>query len=169
MYTENKIIYYVDKEKAKQKSNETGKRIEPRHPVIKNVGLFSDAGIDLFAAHDFVIPPHDYVVVDSFVGVFMPSGVAGLLWPRGGDEFLLGSGVVDTGYTGTIKAKIINPYNKEMRFGIGDSIGQLVLFVKGVHSSPELQEVDRDTGLQSKQKEQVRGDDGRINNSKKLY
>jgi dUTPase len=164
----NEIVYYVDYEKAQDKQEAKGIKIEPAHPVIKNDGMFSDAGIDLFAAHDFSVEPHSFTVVDTFVGVIMPAGVAGLLWPRGGDIFILGSGVIDTGYTGTIKVKIVNPYNTVMNFTLGSSIGQLVFFNKGIHSMPELREVTKVYSEQYNLYMEKRGDDGRINNAEQL-
>jgi dUTP pyrophosphatase len=162
----NKILFAIDYEKASLKEKELGVKIIPCLPQIKNTGLYADAGIDLFAAYPFTVPPHDFRVVDSFVVLLMPVGVAGFIWPRGGDLFLVGSGVIDTGYTGTIKVRIVNPYSTEMRWSYGDSIGQVVLFRKGVLSFPALEEVDKVRALQLVQEisdEQGRGDDGRIN------
>jgi dUTPase len=169
MNEQKKVInYYVDREKADQKSKELKIEITPKQPVIKNVGLFSDAGADIFAAYEFIVPPHDYLVVDSFVGFIMPSGVAALVWPRGGDSFLVGSGVIDTGYTGTIKVKIVNPYKKALVFSAGDSIGQVVFFLKGIHSSPELQEISKVSIESFSAFAYERGEDGRINYDKSL-
>jgi dUTPase len=138
----SKIFYYVDTEKAKQKSEELGIEIQPLPPFIKHAGLYGDAGMDLFAAHDFTVEPHSMSVANSFVGVLFDPGVAGLLFPRGGDNFLLGAGVIDTGYTGTIRSKIINPYNEPMEFHIGDSIGQVVFFTKASVESYDLHEIE---------------------------
>jgi deoxycytidine triphosphate deaminase len=113
----------------------------------------------LFAANEFVVPPHSAYIADSFVGFVMDVGIAGLVWPRGGDLFLVGAGVIDTGYVGTIKVKIINPYSEPMHFTSGSSIGQLVLFKKAFVQPPELVLIEKDevTSISG------RGDDGRIN------
>lgn len=161
--TSNQIMFYVNLQKAQDYAQAHGCIVSPAKPAIKNTGLFADAGIDLFAAYAFSVLPNQYVVVDSFVSVLMPIGVAGMLWPRGGDVFLVGSGIIDTGYTGTIKVKIINPFPETLSFEIGDSIGQLVLFVKGVVSSPELVEVSGDALNNAELSGATRGQDGRIN------
>src|SRR5690606_2122207 len=90
--------------------------IEPIPPVIKSSAgsLFGDAGIDLFSPINITIPPLGFQIVDSFVGFAFEPGVGGLLFPRSSDWFLLGAGVIDTGYTGTIKAKIFNPMPEEL-------------------------------------------------------
>lgn len=154
-----KIAYYIDFEKVEQKqaSGEYG-TISITPPAIKNSGVFSDAGIDLFAQYDFTVTAGSMRIVETFTGIYMPLGVAGLIWPRGGDNFLVGAGVIDTGYTGTIKVKIINPYAEDMSFKAGDSVGQLVMFVKGVTSDPELHEVPKG----SAHSEAARQESGRI-------
>jgi dUTPase len=156
----SKVVFYIDTEKVKSDTIEKGWIITPHNPVVKTTGLFGDAGIDLFAAYDFVIPPHSYKIVNSYIGVLFDAGVAGLLFPRGGDLFLLGSGVIDTGYTGSIRSKIINPYAEEMIFKAGDSIGQLVLFTKASVDGYTLNEIDQNqVNIVTE-----RGKDGRIVN-----
>jgi dUTPase len=156
----SQLRYFVDYDRAKKKSEELNIVIVPQEPNIKNGGLFGDVGIDLFAAYDCIVYPHTMWVVDTFVGFLYEVGTFGLLWPRGGDTFLIGSGVMDTGYTGTTKVKIINPYENLMLFSIGDSVGQLVITRRAYEETPSLFKIEHD----SIDRITERGKDGRITN-----
>lgn len=142
----SKFRYYVNYGKAEEKAKEWNTEVEPVHPVIKSSvgGLYGDAGIDLFVGYRVVIPPHEMVMVESFVGFAFEPGVAALLFPRSSDWFILGAGVIDTGYTGTIKAKIFNPLKVELVLEPGDSMGQVVLFQKAFVDTPDLVEVTKE-------------------------
>lgn len=89
-----------------------------------------DCGIDLKAPYAFDVPAFASQKVNSFVCFDLPKGSGARLIPRGRDDFLLGSGLIDTGYTGPIIVKVINYTSQNMHFGIGDSIGQLVPYLK---------------------------------------
>ena len=137
-----RFSYFLDNEKAVSKF---GYRKDgqpwPIPPRVKHVGPYGDAGVDLFIPIDLIVPSFSYEVVDTFVGFIFDIGVAGLVVPRGGDRFLVGSGLVDTGYTGTIHVRIVNPYDEPIAFKRGDSIGQLVPFVKAHPDGIELHSV----------------------------
>jgi len=136
----------VNYSKAEEKAKEWGIDVEPVHPVIKSSvgGLYGDAGIDLFVGYRIVIPSQTVVMVESFVGFAFEPGVGGFLFPRSSDWFLLGAGVIDTGYTGTIKAKMYNPLKVDLILDHGDSMGQLVLFQKAFVDTPDLIEVTKE-------------------------
>jgi len=118
---DSEILDYLNKEFPEGK----GFDFDLKHPVVANPG--EDVGIDLFAPYSFAVQPHAYRNVNSFVKFEFPYGVYGMVKPRGRDNFLTGSGVVDTGYTGPIIVKIVNYTDKVMSFEIGDSLGQLAL------------------------------------------
>jgi dUTP pyrophosphatase len=133
------LQYYIDEEKIAEKSANWGITITGMKPSIKNTGgPYSDVGIDLFAPYAFTIDPWSFKIVDSFVGFVYDIGTWGELRPRSGDNFLIGAGVIDTGYTGTTKVKIINPYKEAMVFNVGDSIGQLIVCVRAYVEAPTL-------------------------------
>ena len=152
-----KFRFYVDSQKAAEKVPGS----IPVKPVIKNpTGMFGDVGVDLFAAYDFIVEPHSMYITDTFIGFLFDVNTAGQIWPRSGDNFLVGAGIIDTGYVGTVKVKIINYTNYVMEFKQGDSVGQMVLFTRAYIEGPELKEVDKEAAGMLKTD---RGENGRIN------
>jgi dUTP pyrophosphatase len=63
---------------------------------------------------------------------------------------LFGEGVIDSGYTGSIKVKLYNSTSRNVKFYRGDKIIQLVMLPI---YTPELEQVDR-------LEETERGDNG---------
>jgi dUTP pyrophosphatase len=115
----------------------------------------TDAGMDMYAYGDHIIKPHTFKLVGTGVVVKIPMGYYGHLFPKGKNNWLIGSGVVDYGYEGEIIVKIVNPYLYDMVIRHGDPICQLVL----IHiTTPYVLETDLDyiTGKSE------RGDSGGI-------
>lgn len=86
-----------------------------------------DAGIDLYAAEETVVPPHGFAVVGTGVCFDLLAGYAALLFPKSRSNFLLGAGVIDAGYQGEIRVKVANPTSSEIRFEPGDAVAQMVI------------------------------------------
>ncbi|GAP11604.1 dUTPase [Bellilinea caldifistulae] len=86
-----------------------------------------DAGLDLYAVERVEIPPHEFGIVPTGIGVQIPAGFVGLLKPKGRSNHLLGAGVVDAGYQGEILVKVANPTNERLVFEAGDAVGQLLI------------------------------------------
>lgn len=86
-----------------------------------------DAGMDLYAAERVEIPPHQFGIVPTGIGVQIPAGFVGLLKPKGRSNHLLGAGVVDAGYQGEILIKVANPSDEPLVFEPGDAVGQLLI------------------------------------------
>jgi len=151
-----KVRYWLDEDGA---TRDLGSSTEPWpvKPVVKHTGTWGDAGIDLFAPHEFAVLPHSQYIVNTYVGFVFEAGEAGLIVPRGGDSFLVGSGLIDTGYTGTIHVRIINPYKETLVFKRGDSVGQLVRFRK---ADPDG--IDLERGAPPERTKSPRGRAGRI-------
>lgn len=93
----------------------------------------TDAGLDLYAPLDFAettITRDEPVTVDTKVHVVIPDGYCGLLVSKSGLDVNHGittTGLIDAGYTGTIKVKM---YKHEGFIGVvqpGDKISQLVI------------------------------------------
>lgn len=100
----------------------------------------TDAGMDFYAYDNVYIEPHDVKILRTGVTVEVPDGYMLLLKPKGRNDYLVGSGVVDTGYEpGEILVKIINPFPVPIAIKKGDAIAQGV-FVK--ISTPEIVEVE---------------------------
>ncbi|MEW6504198.1 MAG: hypothetical protein AB1457_09600 [Chloroflexota bacterium] len=86
-----------------------------------------DAGLDFYAVERVEIPPHEFGIVPTGIGVQIPAGYVGLLKPKGRSNHLLGAGVVDAGYQGEILIKVANPTDQPLIFEAGDAVGQLLI------------------------------------------
>lgn len=91
----------------------------------------NDAGMDVCATRNYDIAPHETVKIGLGLGVEIPDGYMGLIFPRSG---LSSRGIccqlppIDSGYRGEIHAIVTN-YNDTGTFNVkkGDRIGQLVV------------------------------------------
>lgn len=129
-------------------------RIKPR---IKTEGEYPDAGIDLFSCEERRLMPGEMGVISSGISFELFPWQVGLIFPRGGDRFLVGSGVIDSGYRGVVKTRVYNWTDDVMMFEIGSSIGQMVV------TNSQMIDVDL-MEVESLQSDTDRGEDGRINN-----
>lgn len=138
--------YYWDEEQVEEYYREnsyTGyQEHSPIRPRVNNGGVLGDCGVDLFSPYAVEIEPHSMVTINTFVCFKFDIGTAGLIWPRGGDKFLVGSGVIDTGYTGPIYVRVYNTSSQRLVINRGDSVGQLVPFIKPYVDGIDLEEVD---------------------------
>ena len=99
----------------------------------------TDAGLDFYVLFDTIIKPQDAKIVQTGITIEIPKGYMLLLKPKSRNDYLVGGGVVDTGYEpGEILVKIINPYTRPIAIKKGDAIAQGV-FVK--IAVPEIEEV----------------------------
>lgn len=93
-----------------------------------------DAGFDLAAAGEAVLPPGGRAVVGTGISVAVPPGYAGLVLPRSGLAVRHGvslvnaPGLIDSGYRGELRVPLIN-HDREETFRVerGMRIAQLVL------------------------------------------
>ncbi len=98
----------------------TRKAVSParKHPT--------DAGVDVYASEDVRIPPFSYRVVHTGVTFEVPEGSMLEIRPKGRNNHLIGSGIVDAGYQGEIMVKVVNYSWRVLRIKAGDAIAQLV-------------------------------------------
>lgn len=115
-----------------------------------------DAGIDLYAVKDEIIPALSSAIISTGITIELKQGFVGLLKPKGRNNHILGAGVVDAGYQGEILVKIFNPINQPLEFHAGDAIGQLLVLPI---STPAVLEVDLS---EIHQNNSQRGDSGGI-------
>lgn len=90
----------------------------------------TDAGIDLKAAKGGMIPPKGSAVFDTGVHVELPKGTCGVLMSKSGlnvNYSITSTGLIDEGYTGSIKVKLYNHSSDEYWINAGDKITQLVV------------------------------------------
>lgn len=102
-----------------------------------------DAGLDLYAIEDRVIPPFGSVPFDTGVHIEIPEGYAGLIKSRSGlmmNHAIKTDGVVDAGYTGSIHVKLFNNCGARYVVERGQRIAQLLLVPV---ITPELVELER--------------------------
>ena len=90
----------------------------------------TDAGADLRSPVESVVPAHGSVVIDTGVHVEIPEGYVGMLKSKSGlnvKHNLIGEGVIDSGFMGSIRVKLYNLGDTDYQIQRGDKIIQLVI------------------------------------------
>ena len=90
----------------------------------------TDAGLDLRATNTDIIPANGSAVFDTGVHIQLPKGTAGVLISKSGlnvNRDITSTGLIDEGYTGSIKVKLYNHGLKDRIITKGDKITQLVI------------------------------------------
>ena len=91
----------------------------------------TDAGLDLRSPICIEVPANGSAVIDIGVHVELPNGTVGFLKSKSGlnvKHDITSDGVIDVGFTGSIKAKLYNHGAKPYQVLRGDKITQLVIF-----------------------------------------
>ena len=109
----------------------------------------ADAGFDLYMPHIAgagmyweTLRAGESTVIDTGVHVEIPRGYVGMLKSKSGLNVRYGitsEGVIDSGYTGSIKVKLYNHGEEDYAIDEGDKITQLVILPV---FTPELELVD---------------------------
>lgn len=89
-----------------------------------------DAGLDIRSPVDTYVPANSSAVIDTGVHVEIPYSAVGFLKSKSGLHFMHGissEGVVDCGYTGSIRVKLVNYTDVPYHVHCGDKISQLVV------------------------------------------
>lgn len=114
-----------------------------------------DAGADLAAVVDCVIPAGEWLAVPTGLSAEIPIGYELQVRPRSGLAFKKGvtvlnaPGTIDAGYRGEIKVILINHGSEPFAIKVGDKIAQLVVasVVAGIfEESQELGDSQRGSG-----------------------
>lgn len=112
-----------------------GAKVSRAHPY--------DAGLDLYARETQIVPAKESAVFDTGVHIELPLCTTGFLKSRSGLNVRHGivsdGGVIDAGYTGSIRVKIYNHSGYDYTVHAGDRIAQLVILKCEL---PELELVD---------------------------
>lgn len=89
----------------------------------------TDAGLDIYAMEDAVIPMFGSIKLDTGVHVAIPKNHVGFLTSKSGlmQEGITSRGTIDSSYTGSIKAVLFNHNNRPYRIQKGQKITQLVI------------------------------------------
>lgn len=92
-----------------------------------------DAGLDLTASENIVIPSKGWRLIHTGTKAAIPEGQAGLICPRSGlaakhgITVLNAPGIVDAGYRGDVGVVLINHGPKPFEIQAGDRIAQLLV------------------------------------------
>lgn len=90
----------------------------------------ADAGYDLRSPITDRLYAGHAIVIDTGVHVAIPEGYAGFLKSKSGlnvKHDIVGEGVIDSGYTGSIRVKLYNHGDESYVINRGDKISQLVI------------------------------------------
>lgn len=102
----------------------------------------TDAGLDLYSMEDKKVPAHGSAVFDTGVHIELPKirldmgfipedfMTVGLIKSKSGlnvHHNIVSEGVIDVGYTGSIRVKLYNHGNVSYAVNRGDKISQLVI------------------------------------------
>lgn len=111
-----------------------------------------DAGWDLKAPEGFIVEAGDSILIDTGIHIAIPAGYVGMLKTKSSlnAKGLSTEGVIDSGYTGSIRVKIYNHsryFNHS--FDRGDKLTQLVIIpicTEGMEEVDELEKTERGNG-----------------------
>lgn len=90
----------------------------------------NDAGLDLYAAEDYSIPPYGQALVATGLKIAIPDGYAGLVWDKSGlanNGLTTMGGVIDAGYRGEVKVVFKNLSEDIYHIETGQKIAQLLI------------------------------------------
>lgn len=90
----------------------------------------TDAGFDLFATEAMFIEANGSATFDTGVHIQLPLNTAGLLVSKSGLNVvndLTSTGLIDPGYTGSIRVKLYNHKGSAYIVNKGDKISQIVI------------------------------------------
>lgn len=89
-----------------------------------------DAGADLYSPVSITVEPHSSAVIDTGVHIAIPDGFCGLLVSKSGlnvNHDITSTGLIDAGYTGSVRVKLYNQGNTPYHINTGDKISQIVI------------------------------------------
>ena len=105
-----------------------------------------DAGADLFSPVAVTVYPGESVVIDTGVHMAIPYGYAGFIKSKSGlnvKHGILSEGVVDAGYTGSIRVKLYNHGHEAFTVEKGHKISQIVILPVLLCGFGEVESLDQ--------------------------
>ena len=88
-------------------------------------------GLDFYSPADYVIPPHNQLMIPTQIKLQIPLGYYGRLASKSGlailHQLYVGAGVIDPDYTGEIMVLLINTASHVHTINRGDPVAQLIL------------------------------------------
>ena len=107
-----------------------------------------DAGVDLYAAEDYLLKPMERKLISTGIKIAIPHGYEAQVRPKSGLAIEHGIshansiGTIDSGYRGEIKVPLINFSDKPYKIEKGRKIGQMVFAKVEEAVFDEVQELD---------------------------
>ena len=102
-------------------------------------------GLDFYSPADYVIPPHNQLMIPTQIKLQIPLGYYGRLAQKSGLAILhqlhVGAGVINPDYTGEIMVLLINTASCVHSIKKGDPIAQLILEKVSVPILREVQQL----------------------------
>ena len=109
------------------------RRLDPDLPL-PGYAHVGDAGMDLYAADDVTLEPHQRALVPTGLAIALPDGYVALVHPRSGLAARFGvsivnaPGTVDAGYRGEITVLLVNLDPRDpVHLRRGDRVAQLLV------------------------------------------
>ena len=90
----------------------------------------TDAGFDIYSKEKQIVPAKESAIFDTGVHIELPTNTVGMLKSKSGlnvKHGIVSDGVIDVGYTGSIKVKLYNHSGYDYTVEAGDKISQLVI------------------------------------------
>lgn len=90
----------------------------------------TDAGADLRSPYSVIVWARSSVVIETGVHIELPPNTVGMLKSKSGlnvNHGITSEGVIDVGYTGSVRVKLYNHSDKPYEIKAGDKISQLVV------------------------------------------
>lgn len=109
----------------------------------------SDAGADIFAAEETVIPPHQTVIVKTGIKVAIPAGYEIQVRPRSGLSYKTplrianAPGTIDANYRGEVGVIVTNTGNLTQTIAKHDKIAQMVIAPVPMITWEEVDSLDK--------------------------
>lgn len=98
-----------------------------------------DAGYDLKTPVPVIVPKHGSALINTGVHIGIPEGYAGLLVSKSGlnvEKNLTSTGLIDAGYTGSIRVKLYNSGDTDVHLAKGNKVSQIIIIPV---NTPELE------------------------------
>ena len=111
----------------------------------------NDAGYDLRAIEEGMIPAHSFKLFNTGVHIQLPKDTCGMMISKSGLNCYEGTqstGLIDEGYTGAIKVALYNHTDSDKWIRRGDKISQIVIvpILKPILSIVDEFDVESDRG-----------------------
>lgn len=107
---------------------------ERKHPT--------DAGVDVCTVEDVTLWPLQTKIISTGLYLDIPDGYVVQVWPKSRHDWLIGAGIIDSGYRGEILVKIVNASLRIRRIKAGTQVAQIVLLPVATPTLEEVSMVD---------------------------